>query len=303
MQKPSTRTISSSAVESEVDIVADRPVGDAAFDRLGDGGVPIVRDAPNRGAETAVEHGLGTHGSPDDRVVADARVVVELRQQGVGERLVPAAGVRCHAQAESPLGRLDVHAGVVVLGKKTEAGIDRTLELSAFLLDELRAHLATIPARLRDERGATLPIFHTRPGGRLNASNVRNRLLNGTPDKKLPNGRTKAGVKGIVERVNEKRAAEGRMLLPARVTPHTLRRTFASLCFFAGRDLRWVMGQLGHEDPRMTLGVYAQCMKRSQIDEAVVWQLMRFPDEPEDRSQKWPFGPTNGPMTATRLRS
>jgi integrase len=43
------------------------------------------------------------------------------------------------------------------------------------------------------------------------------------------------------------------MLLPSRVTPHTLRRTFASLCFFAGRDLRWVMGQLGHEDPRMTL--------------------------------------------------
>jgi integrase len=43
------------------------------------------------------------------------------------------------------------------------------------------------------------------------------------------------------------------MLLPSRVTPHTLRRTLASLCFFAGRDLRWVMGQLGHEDPRMTL--------------------------------------------------
>jgi integrase len=104
-----------------------------------------------------------------------------------------------------------------------------------------------------------------------------------------------------VERVNEKRAAEGRMLLPARVTPHTLRRTFASLCFSAGRDLRWVMGQLGHEDPRMTLAVYAQCMKRSQIDEAVVWQLMRFTNEPEDLHKRG-FGPTNGPMTAQRLQ-
>ncbi|MDX6676968.1 MAG: hypothetical protein QOE31_1020 [Solirubrobacteraceae bacterium] len=76
------------------------------------------------------------------------------------------------------------------------------------------------------------------------------------------------------------------MLLPARVTPHTLRRTFASLCFFAGRDLRWVMGQLGHDDPRMTLAVYAQCMKRSQIDEAVVWQLMRFRDEAEKQGRE-----------------
>ena len=61
----------------------------------------------------------------------------------------------------------------------------------------------------------------------------------------------------------------------------TLRRTFASLCFFAGRDLRWVMGQLGHDDPRMTLAVYAQCMKRKRIDHALVWRLMRFPDETE----------------------
>jgi integrase len=60
-----------------------------------------------------------------------------------------------------------------------------------------------------------------------------------------------------------------------------LRRTFASLCSFAGRDLRWVMGQLGHDDPRMTLAIYVQCMKRNRIDEGLVWTLMRFPDEPE----------------------
>jgi hypothetical protein len=90
------------------------------------------------------------------------------------------------------------------------------------------------------------------------------------------------------------------MLLPTRVTPHTLRRTFASLCFFAGRDLRWVMGQVGHDDPRMTLGVYAQCMKRSQIDEALVWELMRFPDEAEMGAPEATFGPTNGPTRPSR---
>ena len=188
------------------------------------------------------------------------------------------AGPRISELIDSPLGRLDMHSGQLVLGKKTEAGIERTLELSAFLLDELRVHLDAIPAHLRNEHGASLPIFHTRPGGRLNPSNVRNRLLNGG----VPQGKNNPkGTKGVVERVNEKRAAEGKMLLPERVTPHTLRRTFASLCFFAGRDLRWVMGQLGHDDPRMTLAVYAQCMKRKRIDHALVWRLMRFPDETE----------------------
>jgi integrase len=189
------------------------------------------------------------------------------------------SGPRVSELIESPRGRLDLHAGQLKLGKKTEAGTDRTLELSAFLLDELRPHLAAVPARLREAHGAALPIFPTWTGGRLNASNIRNRLLNGTPARE-----GKKPTKGVVQRVSEKRAAEGRMLLPDRVTPHTLRRTFASLCFFAGRDLRWVMGQLGHDDPRMTLGVYAQCMKRSQIDEALVWQLMRFAREEEQVS-------------------
>jgi hypothetical protein len=42
------------------------------------------------------------------------------------------------------------------------------------------------------------------------------------------------------------------------------------------------MGQLGHDDPRMTLAIYAQCMKRKRIDHELVWTLMRFPDELED---------------------
>jgi integrase len=127
-------------------------------------------------------------------------------------------------------------------------------------------------------------------------TNIRNRLLNGTPARG-----TRKPIKGVIERVNEKRAAEGRMLLPARVTSHTVRRTYASLCFFAGRGLRCVMGQLGHDDPRMTLAVYAQCMKRSQIDEAVVWRLMRFPDKPEDRGRSRSFGPTNDPTSVSRF--
>jgi integrase len=70
------------------------------------------------------------------------------------------------------------------------------------------------------------------------------------------------------------------MLLPA-VTPHALRRTFASLCFFAGRDPAWVMGQMGHKDARLTLAVYAQTMQRQRVDRDLVWRLMRFSAESE----------------------
>ena len=85
------------------------------------------------------------------------------------------------------------------------------------------------------------------------------------------------------------------MLLPEKVTPHTLRRTFASLALAAGRDPRWVMGQLGHTDARLTLNVYAQVMQRHRVDEALIWQLMRFPDEPEERHP--------GPANETRIET
>jgi Phage integrase family len=100
-----------------------------------------------------------------------------------------------------------------------------------------------------------------------------------------------------VKRVNERREKEGRMLLPEKVTPHTLRRTFASLAVAAGRDPRWVMGQLGHTDARLTLNVYAQVMQRHRVDEALI-RHMRFPDEPEERHR----GPANEPRIETTGR-
>jgi hypothetical protein len=41
-------------------------------------------------------------------------------------------------------------------------------------------------------------------------------------------------------------------------------------------------------------------MKRSQIDEALVWELMRFPDEAEMGAPEATFGPTNGPTRPLR---
>jgi hypothetical protein len=91
------------------------------------------------------------------------------------------------------------------LGLKTAAGIDRHLELSAFLVDELRVHMESLPAAVRDRHGPALPVFPTHTGGRPNPSNIRDRLLNGTPARD-----GKPAIKGVVERA-KKRAAEGRM--------------------------------------------------------------------------------------------
>lgn len=103
---------------------------------------------------------------------------------------------------------------------------------------------------------------------------------------------------GAVKRANEKQAAEGEMLLPEKVTPHTLRRTFASLALAAGRDPRWVMAQLGHTDARFTLNVYAQVMQRQRVDKELIWRLMRFPDEPESQAFGTRIGTTRAAIDA-----
>lgn len=155
-------------------------------------------------------------------------------------------------------GQLDLHAGVLRGGNKTAAGRDRTIDLSWMLLDELRAHISREPPAPADAL-----LFHTRSGRALSDDNVRRML------------------RQAIDKTNERRASAGRLLLPEPTTPHTLRRTFASLCFFAGRDARFVMAQLGHADAKLTLEVYAKCMERRRIDRDLVWGLMRFADEPE----------------------
>ena len=186
------------------------------------------------------------------------------------------AGPRISELTHASRARLDLHGGRLRVGEaKTEAGM-RDIELTFQLQAELREHVAHMAALGRAATAAA-PIFPTYRGGEHSASNIRNRLL-----------------AECVVRANARREAAGKMLLPDKVTPHTLRRTFASLALAAGRDPRWVMAQLGHTDARLTLNVYAQVMQRQRTDEDVIWQLMRFPDEPDERT----VGPTNGPTRA-----
>jgi integrase len=68
-----------------------------------------------------------------------------------------------------------------------------------------------------------------------------------------------------------------------RVTFHSLRRSYASLRCACGDDVRYTADQLGHEDPRFTLAVYAKATKRrdrlsgphlKEYDRAIEWALL-----------------------------
>ena len=58
------------------------------------------------------------------------------------------------------------------------------------------------------------------------------------------------------------REQQGLPPLP-RTTPHTLRRTYISISLPANKfDVKWVMGQVGHADSKMTMDVYAHLQQR-----------------------------------------
>lgn len=88
----------------------------------------------------------------------------------------------------------------------------------------------------------TGPAFPTRNGTRQHPDNVRSRLL-----------------ASVRERANEL-LAEREQPLIGHMTPHTLRRTFASILAEVGVPPRRAMYLLGHTDPTLTMRVYQQVL-------------------------------------------
>jgi len=82
--------------------------------------------------------------------------------------------------------------------------------------------------------------------------------------------------------------------LPAGVTAHKLRHTFASLLDVRGEDPPYVMAQLGHAEAGFTLRVYAHAMRRDNGDKERLKALVEGRD--------WaPLGTSEG-QTAPRTR-
>lgn len=123
---------------------------------------------------------------------------------------------------------------LLIADAKTDAG-RRQIVVSELLAAELAAHV--------DGAGPSGPLFANTRGERYTPSGIRTAVL--APATALA-----------------ARSARG---FPA-TTPHTLRRTFISLLLAGGADVPWVMAQVGHADPKVTLQIYAQVVQSRQRD-------------------------------------
>jgi hypothetical protein len=82
------------------------------------------------------------------------------------------------------------------------------------------------------------------------------------------------------ERVANVKLAEAGIAPIGHLTFHSLRRTYASLRCACGDDVRYTAAQLGHEDPRFTLRVYAQATARRD-------RMAKPQREAFDRALEW----------------
>jgi integrase len=128
---------------------------------------------------------------------------------------------------------------LLVRQSKTDAGV-RAVDMLPALRDELAALAAD---RKGDDPDAL--VFGTSTGGKLSRSNVRQRVL-------AP----------AVERATASLTKRGVAPLPDGLTPHALRRTYASLLYALGETPPRVMAQMGHTSPQLALAIYAREMDR-----------------------------------------
>lgn len=150
------------------------------------------------------------------------------------------AGLRIGELLALRWGDVDLAAGRIhIRASKTEAGI-RTVDIQPELRDEL---LAWRLGSARQDRADL--VFGTATGKADNRNNVRRRVL-----------------LRAAERADQQIAELGGCeRLPGGLSPHALRRSFASWLIGEGEDVAYVQQQLGHEDPSMTLGIYAKALR------------------------------------------
>src|SRR5262249_643014 len=67
---------------------------------------------------------------------------------------------------------------------------------------------------------------------------------------------------GAVKRANVNLATKGLPPLPEKLTPHRVRRTFASTLYAIVETPPVVMAEMGHTSPDLALRVYAPAMRR-----------------------------------------
>ncbi len=124
---------------------------------------------------------------------------------------------------------------------KTDAGTDRLVDMPGGLTDVLKEVKADRP-----EARASDPVLVTRTGERQTVPNIDRRIKTAI---KVANARL---AELEIEPISE------------RVTPHALRRTYASLRAALRDDPVYIAEQIGHTDPAFTFRVYQKAAKRRE---------------------------------------
>lgn len=239
--------------------------------------------------ETAVEYGLITSNPATGKrrrlkASRPARPWVEPEQlmtfldcsSGVGRVLLgilAGGGLRIGEALALRWQHTDLGTGTLhVVDAKTAKGI-REVHLTPALREELTLWKADAKHIAPSDF-----VIHTSTGKKHNPSNLRRDVL-----------------ATAVEAADAKLEALGISPI-GRVTFHSLRRSYASLRCACGDDVRYTADQLGHEDPRFTLRVYAQATKRR--DRLTGPHLKAY-----DRALEWAQMGTNSGLTVPVLQA
>jgi integrase len=155
---------------------------------------------------------------------------------------------------------LDLATGTLIVQEsKTPAG-HREVDLPSGLVTEL-LNLAVSSERTEPDD----PVFIGRRGNRQTTDNVGRRL------------------KSAIRKANVELEKAGIAPISERVSPHSLRRTYASLRYACGDDPVYVAEQGGWADPSFPIRVYAKAVRRRErlsgahreaFDAALEWAAM-----------------------------
>ncbi len=131
---------------------------------------------------------------------------------------------------------MDFAAGRIRVPRVKSDASERVVPMVPALREILLEHRARYPYALSD------PVFPTSNGTRNTTHNIRRHVVD-----------------PVRARANELLVEAGRPAI-RRLTPHTLRRTFASILAECNVPPRRAMYLLGHTDPTLTMAVYQQIL-------------------------------------------
>jgi integrase len=162
------------------------------------------------------------------------------------------AGLRVSEAVALDWSDVNIAMGTLRVGKaKTDAGSHREIDLPGGLVDELTEwklrgenELAKWQEQHPDGGAPLFLSAHAKRIRRQSAANVARRL------------------KTAIRHANMRLDKLGIESISERVTPHSLRRTYASLRAASGDDPVYIAEQLGHTDIRVTTRYYTKAVKR-----------------------------------------